>query len=72
MLQDTARFKMDVEGGLRRTLHGEIKPSMAFPFPRCRPNFSGSPLLLCWEEKEDDDDSKEQNEMGRLIQVDNF
>ena len=27
MLQDTARFKMDLVAGLERTLHGQVKPS---------------------------------------------
>lgn len=28
MIQDTERFKMDLVGGLERTLHGKVKPSM--------------------------------------------
>src|SRR3954466_15447576 len=28
MIRDADRFKMDLVGGLERTLHGEIKPSM--------------------------------------------
>ncbi len=27
IIQDAARFKMDLVGGLKRTLQGEIKPS---------------------------------------------
>jgi U3 small nucleolar RNA-associated protein 23 len=28
MIQDSDRFKMDLVGGLERTLHGKVKPSM--------------------------------------------
>lgn len=28
MIQDMERFKMDLVGGLERTLHGKVKPSM--------------------------------------------
>ena len=28
IIQDAARFKMDLVGGLKRTLHGEVKPSI--------------------------------------------
>lgn len=28
MIQDTERFKMDLVGGLERTLSGKVKPSM--------------------------------------------
>jgi U3 small nucleolar RNA-associated protein 23 len=31
MIQDTDRFQMDLVGGLERTLHGKIKPSMSEP-----------------------------------------
>jgi U3 small nucleolar RNA-associated protein 23 len=30
ILKDADRFKMDLIGGLERTLHGEVKPSMLF------------------------------------------
>ena len=29
MIQDADRFQMDLVGGLERTLHGKIKPSMS-------------------------------------------
>jgi U3 small nucleolar RNA-associated protein 23 len=32
IIQDAARFKMDLVGGLKRTLHGEVKPSIS-PIP---------------------------------------
>jgi U3 small nucleolar RNA-associated protein 23 len=28
MIKDADRFKMDLVGGLERTLHGQVKPSM--------------------------------------------
>lgn len=28
MIKDADRFKMDLIGGLERTLHGQVKPSM--------------------------------------------
>ncbi len=28
MIRDADRFKMDLVGGLERTLHGQVKPSM--------------------------------------------
>lgn len=28
MIRDADRFKMDLIGGLERTLHGQVKPSM--------------------------------------------
>lgn len=31
MIQDADRFQMDLVGGLERTLHGKIKPSMSEP-----------------------------------------
>jgi len=31
MIQDAARFNMDLAGGLSRTLHGEVKPSVYGP-----------------------------------------
>ncbi len=30
IIRDADRFKMDLVGGLERTLHGQVKPSMKF------------------------------------------
>jgi hypothetical protein len=45
IIQDAARFKMDLAGGLERTLQGKVKPSML--------NLSCNPAALddldqCW------------------------
>jgi len=31
MIRDADKFKMDLVGGLERTLHGEVKPSIRYP-----------------------------------------
>ena len=34
MIKDADRFKMDLIGGLERTLHGQVKPSMLVTYRR--------------------------------------
>lgn len=33
IIEDAARFQMDLTGGISRTLHGEVKPCMYDRFP---------------------------------------
>lgn len=39
IIRDADKFKMDLIGGLERTLHGQVKPSMPLSTPPSRAEF---------------------------------
>jgi hypothetical protein len=67
IIEDAARFKMDLIGGLERTLHGQVKPSKLTSSPRIlpqadrnsdKPMLNSTPLQQRTQKREPDRASK--------------